>query len=120
MWRNNEVKGALKRYFNVDSIEVLCVDTKKERKNFAKAMKSHPEPGAIAHTFVSALCDMFVILISVLQYAESKYTKPKMLSLQRQDDIMEFVQEAPWILKMSLDHRTTKKALTSKDMNHKR
>ena len=85
MWRNNEVKGALKRYFNVDSIEVLCVDTKKERKNFTKAMKSRPEPGAIAHTFVSALCDLFVVLISVLQYAESKHTKPKMLSLQRQD-----------------------------------
>ena len=65
MWRNNEVKGALKQYFNVDSIEVLCVDTKKERKTFAKATKSHPEPGVVAHTFVSALCDLFVVLISV-------------------------------------------------------
>jgi hypothetical protein len=119
MWRNNEVKGALKQYFNVDSIEVLCVDTKKERKTFAKATKSHPEPGVVAHTFVSALCDLFVVLISVLQYAESKHTKPKMLSLQRQDGIIEFVQEAPWILKMPLDHRTTRKALISKDRNHK-
>ena len=85
MWRNNEVKGALQRYFNVDSIEVLSVDTKKERKNFAKAMKSHLEPGGIAHTFVSALCDLFVVLISVLHYAESKYTKVSMLSVQRQD-----------------------------------
>ena len=62
MSRNNEVTGALKQYFSVDSIEVLCVDTKKVRKNFAKAMKSRQEPGSIAHTFVSALCDLFVVL----------------------------------------------------------
>ena len=103
----------------MDSIGVLCVDTKKERKNFAKAMKSHPEPGDIAHTFVSAICDLFVVLIGVLQYGESKYTKPTMLSLQRQDAIMEFVQEAPWILKTSLDHRATSETLTKQVRNHK-
>ena len=52
---------------------------------------------------------MFVVLISVLQYGESKYTKTKMLSLEPQEDIIEFVKEPPWILKMPLDHRTTTK-----------
>ena len=119
MWRNNEVKVALQQYFNVDYIAVLSIDTKKEKKNFAKAMKSNPErTGAIAHTFVSALCDLFVVMINVLQYAESKYTKATMLSLEPQHDIMEFVQEAPWILKMPLDHRTTSRTLTHKDRMH--
>ena len=57
MFRNNEVKNVLKHYFNVKSIEVLCVDTRKE----IKARKDRPEPRAIAHTFVSALCDLFVV-----------------------------------------------------------
>ena len=82
-------------------------------------MKSNPErTGAIAHIFASALCDLFVVLINVLQYAESQYTKATILSLEIQQDIIEFVKEAPWILKMPLCHRTTSRTLTAKDMKH--
>ena len=118
MLANNDVKVALRQYFNVESIAVLSVDTKKEKKAFAKFIKSNPEHGAIKATFVSALCDLFVVLINVLQYGESQYTKTTMLSLETHDDIMEFVKEAPWILKMPLDHRTTSRTLQHKDKKH--
>ena len=104
MCRNNEVKSALKLWFSVDSIEVLSVNTSKLRK----ARKN-------THTFVSALYHPFVVLISVLQYSESEYTKSMMLDLGAQDDVMEFVKESPWILKMPLDHRTSTGAVTPKD-----
>ena len=119
MLANNKVKVALRQYFNVESIAVLSVDTKKEKKAFSKFIKSNPEfTGSIKATFVSALCDFFVVLINVLQYGESQYTKTTMLSLEIHDDIMEFVQEAPWILKMPLDHRTTSRTLQHKDKKH--
>ena len=68
MLANNDVKVALRQYFNVESIAVLSVDTKKEKKAFAKIIKSNPEHGAIKATFVSALYDLFVVLINALQY----------------------------------------------------
>ena len=37
------------------------------------------------------------------------------LDLGAQDDVMEFVKESPWILKMPLDHRTSTGAVTPKD-----
>ena len=115
---NNKVKIAIRQYFNVESIVVFSVDTKKEKKAFAKFIKSNPEHGAIKATFVSALCDLFVVLINVLQYGESQYTKTTMLSLEIHDDIMEFVKEAAWILKMPLDHQTTSRTLQHKDKQH--
>ena len=118
MLANNDLKVALRQYFNVDSIAVLSIDTKKEKKAFAKFIKSNPEHGAIKATFVSALCDLFVVLINVLQYGESQYTKTTMLSLETHDDMMDFVKEAPWILKMPLDHRTTSRTLQAKDKRH--
>ena len=118
MLANNDVKVALQQYFNVESIAVLSVDTKKEKKSFEKSIKSNPEDGAIKATFVSALCDLFVVLINVLQYGESQYTKTTMLSLETHDDIMEFVKEAAWIPKMTLDHRTTSRTLQHKDKKH--
>ena len=104
MCRNNDVKTALKNWFNVDSIEVLSVNTSKLRKGRKNT-----------HTFVSALYHPFVVLISVLQYSESKYTKSTMLDLGAQDDVMEFVKESPWILKMPLDYRTSTGVVTPKD-----
>ena len=116
MWANNKVKVALWQYFNVESIAILSVDTKKEKKAFTKFIKSNPEcTGAIKATFVSALCDLFVVLINVLQYGESQYTKTIMLSLEIHQDIIKFVKEAAWILKMPLDHRTTSRTLQDKD-----
>ena len=110
MCRNNEVKSALKLWFSVDSIEVLSVNTSKLRKG----RKNTP-------TFVSALYHPFVVLISVLQYSESKYTKSTMLDLGAQDDVMEFVKESPWILKMPLDYRTSTGDVAPKDaLNHKK
>ena len=47
MCRNNEVKNALKHWFDTDSIEVLSVDTSKKKKTQNKTQKPH--------TFVSAL-----------------------------------------------------------------
>ena len=41
-----------------------------------------------------------------------------MLSLEPHKDIMDFVKEAPWILKMPLDHRTTSRTLQAKDKKH--
>lgn len=55
----------------------------------------------------------------MLQYDESKYTKKGTLSLDAQTDIMDFLLESPWILKMPFDHRATSKALTAKDKGHK-
>jgi len=56
----------------------------------------------------------------VLQYDESQYTHRAMLSLTAQTDIMEFLLEPPWILKMPFDHRmTSKKKLTSTEKSHK-
>ena len=119
MLANNKVKVALRQYFNVESIAVLSIDIKKEKKAFAKFIKSNPEcTGAIKVTFVSALFDLFVVLINVLQYGKSQYTKTTMLSSQIHDDIMEFVKEAAWILKMPLDHRTTSRKLQHKDKKH--
>ena len=118
MLANNDVKVALRQYFNLESIAILPVDTKKEKKAFAKFMKSNLEHGAIKATSVSALCGLFVVLINVLQYGESQYTKTTMLSLETQDDIMEFVKEAAWILKVPLDHRTTSRTLQHKDKKH--
>ena len=105
MCRNNEVKSALKLWFSVDSIEVLSVNTSKLRKGRKNT-----------HTFCEcALYHPFVALISVLQYSESEYTKSMILDLGAQDDVMEFVKESPWILKMPLDHRTSTGAVTPKD-----
>ena len=119
MLANNNVKVALRQYFNVESIAVLSVDTKKEQKAFAKFIKSNPKrTGDLNATFASAPCDLFVVPINVLQYGESQYTKTTMLSLEIHDDIMEFVIEAAWILKMPLDHRTTSKTLQHKDKKH--
>ena len=119
MWGNNKVKVALRQYFNVESIAVLSVDTKKEKKAFAKLIRSNPEcTGAIKATFVSALCDLFVVLINVLQYGEWQYAKTTMLSLETHEDIMEFVKEAVWILKMPLGHRTMSRTLQGKDKKH--
>ena len=110
MCRNNEVKTALQHWFSVDSIEVLSVNTSKLRKGRKNT-----------HTFVSALYHPFVVLISVLQYSESKYTKSTMLDLGAQDDVMEFVKESPWILKMPLDYRTSTGDVAPKDaLNHKK
>ena len=110
MCRNNEVKSALKLWFGVDSITVLSVDADKRLK-----------AGKNARTFVSELYHPFVALISVLQYSESKYTKSMILDLGAQDDVMEFVKESPWILKMPLDYRTSTGAVTPKDArNHKK
>ena len=67
---------------------------------------------------MSVFSDLFVVLINVLQYGESQYTKPTMLSLELHDDIMDFVKEALWILKMPLDHRTTSRTLQAKDKKH--
>ena len=44
--------------------------------------------------------------------------KTTMLSLEIHDDIMEFVREIVWILKMPLDHRTTNRTLQHKDKKH--
>jgi hypothetical protein len=118
MLANNNLKVALRQYFNVDSIAVLSIDIKKEKKAWAKFIMSNPEHGAVKATFVSVLCDLFVVLINVLQYGESRYTKTTMLSLETQDDMMDFVKEAPWILKMPLDHRTTSRTLQAKDKRH--
>ena len=52
-------------------------------------------------------------------YDESKYTKKGTLFLDAQTDIMDFLLESPWILKMPFDHRATSKALTAKDKGHK-
>ena len=110
MSRNNQVKAALKLWFGVDSIIVLSVDPSKLRK-----------AGKNTRTFVSALYHPFVVLISVLQYSESKYTKSTMLDLGAQDDVMEFVKESPWILKMPLDYRTSTGDVAPKDaLNHKK
>ena len=51
----------------------------------------------------------------MLQYSESEYTKSMMLDLTPQDDLMEFVKESPWILKMPLDYRTEGGAVKAKD-----
>jgi hypothetical protein len=115
---NNKLKVALRHYFDVDAIAVLSIDIKKEKKAWAKFIKSNPEHGAVKATFVSVLSDLFVVLIHVLQYGESQYTKPTMLSLEPHKDIMDFVKEAPWILKMPLDHRTTSRTLQAKDKKH--
>jgi hypothetical protein len=95
MITNNKVKKAIKHYFNVELIEVLCVDAKKEAK--AKAKKETKAKARLQQPdmFVSPLCDLFVALISVLQYDESKYTKRAMLSLDVQTDIMDFLLEPP-------------------------
>ena len=98
------MKTALQHWFSVDSIEVLSVNTSKLRKGRKNT-----------HTFVSALYHPFVVLISVLQYSESEYTKSMMLDLGAQDDVMEFVKESPWILKMPLDYRTSTGVVTPKD-----
>ena len=59
-------------------------------------------------------------MCSLLQYDESKYTKKGTLSLDAHTDIIEFLSESPWILKMPFDHRaTTKKKLTAEDKSHK-
>jgi hypothetical protein len=118
MLANNNLKVALRQYFDVDAIAVLSIDIKKEKKAWAKFIKSNPEHGAVKATFVSVLSDLFVVLINVLQYGESQYTKPTMLSLEPHKDIMDFVKEAPWILKMPLDHRTTSRTLQAKDKKH--
>ena len=118
MLANNNLKVALRQYFDVDAIAVLSIDIKKEKKAWAKFIKSNPEHGAVKATFVSVLSDLFVVLINVLQYGESRYTKTTMLSLETQDDMMDFVKEAPWILKMPLDHRTTSRTLQAKDKRH--
>ena len=154
MWGNDKVVVALRQYFNVESTAILSVDTKKEKKAFAKFIKSNQKcTGAIKATFVSALCDLFVALINVLQYGESQYTKPTMhnafvrntpghngfsgrttmdvlqygesqytkpttISLEIHQDIMDFVEETPWILKMPLDHRATSRTLQDKDKKH--
>ena len=56
----------------------------------------------------------------MLQYDESKYTKKGTLSLAAHTDIIDFLSESPWILKMPFDHRaTTKKKLTAEDKSHK-
>ena len=118
MLANNDLKVALRQYFNVDSIAILSIDIKKEKKAWAKFIKSNPKRGAVKATFVSVFSDLFVVLIHVLQYAESQYTKQTMLSLEPHDDIMDFVKEAPWILKMPLDERTTSRTLQAKDKKH--
>ena len=38
-----------------------------------------------------------------------------MLDLTPQDDLMEFVKESPWILKMPLEYRTEGGAVKAKD-----
>lgn len=118
MFANNDLKVALRQYFDVDTIAVLSIDIKKEKRAWAKFIKSNPKHGAVKATFVSVFSDLFVVLINVLQYGESQYTKPTMLSLEPHDDIMDFVKEAPWILKMPLDHRTTSRTLQAKDKKH--
>ena len=115
MLTNNRVKEAIKHFFNVESIEVLCVDVKKEARAKAKLGQPEIQPDK----FVSPLCGSFIALINVLQYDESKYTRRAMLSLDVQTDIMHFLEEPPWILKMPLDHRATSKALTAKEKGHK-
>ena len=86
----DKVKKAIKHYFSVELIEVLCVDAKKEAK--AKVKKETKAKARLQQPdmFVSPLCDLFVALISVLQYDESKYTKRAMLSLKAQTDIIDF------------------------------
>ena len=64
------------------------------------------------------LYDLFVVLISVLQYGESQYTKTTMLSLETHDDIIEFVKEAAWNPKVPLDHWTTSRTRKHKDKKH--
>lgn len=118
MLANNDLKVALSQYFDVDTIAVLSVDIKKEKRAWAKFIKSNPKRGAVKATFVSVFSDLFVVLIHVLQYAESQYTKRTMLSLEPHDDIMDFVKEAPWILKMPLDDRTTSRTLQPQDKKH--
>lgn len=58
MVSNNRVKEAIKNYFNVESIAVLCVDVKKEAKAKAKLGQPDIQPDR----FVSLLCGSFIAL----------------------------------------------------------
>ena len=55
MCRNNEVKNALKHWFDTDSIEVLSVDTSKKKKTQKKTQIQPKNKTQKPHTFVSAL-----------------------------------------------------------------